>query len=79
MVSGGPGAPSANLGVITKSQPAGTPHSTSKPSAKPTRKPMLPLQALTAKIPLRLALPPPLQAVMMMRMRNPTQTMNRIK
>ena len=87
MVSGGPGAPSANLGAITKSQPAGALCLTNIPSAKPARMPMLPPQALTTKIALRLKFPPPLQAMMMIRMRSPAQTqstslarsMNRIK
>eukprot|EP00957_Ditylum_brightwellii_P082508 6272735-Ditylum_brightwellii.AAC.1 len=68
-------------------QHAGPPCPTSQPSTEPTRKPILLLQALTTKIPSRLTLPAPLQAVMMMRMRTTTQTlstslsksMNRIK
>eukprot|EP00957_Ditylum_brightwellii_P128809 9825659-Ditylum_brightwellii.AAC.1 len=59
MVSDGSVAPSANLRAIAKSQPAGVPCPTNRPSAKPTRTPMLPLQACTAKIPSRLTLPPP--------------------
>eukprot|EP00957_Ditylum_brightwellii_P061147 4640071-Ditylum_brightwellii.AAC.1 len=87
MVSDGPGAPSANLVAITKLQHAGVPCPINKPSTEPTRTPMLPPQACTAKIPSRSTLPPLLQAVMMMRMRTLTQTqstslarsMNRIK